>query len=71
MICSGYMIDISGYDSSLEVQTEQTILTMRLLYMIVPVVFIGIAIILVSFYPLTREKVEQIRLELDARKQNA
>jgi GPH family glycoside/pentoside/hexuronide:cation symporter len=70
LVGSGYMINISGYDSTLEMQTEQTILLMRLMYMIVPAVFIGISIVLVCFYPLTREKVEQIRLELDARKQN-
>jgi len=71
MIGSGYMIDISGYDSTLESQTEQTIFVMRLLYMLVPVTFIGISAVLVAFYPLTKEKVEQIRQELDARKQNA
>lgn len=68
LVGSGYMIDISGYNSGAEIQTEKTILTMRLLYMLVPVFFIGIAVILTAFYPLTRAKVEQIRLELDDRK---
>ncbi|AQQ72238.1 Glucuronide permease [Limihaloglobus sulfuriphilus] len=67
LVGAGYMIDFSGYDSSLAMQTEDTILKMRLLYMLVPVAFIGTSFILVCFYPLTREKVEQIRHEINAR----
>jgi glycoside/pentoside/hexuronide:cation symporter, GPH family len=67
MIMSGYMLQWSGFDAAIEVQPEAVITNMRLLYMIVPVLFVGTAALLVAFYPLTEEKVKEIQAELKAK----
>ena len=64
MIMSGYMLQWSGFDAAIEVQSEAVITNMRLLYMIVPVVFVGVAALLVSLYPLTEAKVKEIQAQL-------
>lgn len=68
MVLGGYMLNWSGFNAALEVQPENVITTMRLLYMFVPMGFVGVAGILVAFYPLSEERVHQIQAELKKRR---
>ena len=67
MIMSGYMLNWSGFDAELDAQPEKVVTTMRLLYMLVPMFFVGLAALLTSFYPLTEERVNELRAELDSK----
>ena len=51
----------SGFDAVVEVQPEAVITNMRLLYMFVPMGFVGLAALLLAFYPLTEERVLEIQ----------
>ena len=64
MILSGYMLTWSGFDAKLEVQSEAAITNMRLLYMLVPMGFVGLAAFLLAFYPLTEKRVLEIQEQL-------
>ena len=64
MILSGYMLSWSGFDAELEVQSEAAITNMRLLYMLVPMGFVGLAALLLAFYPLTEKRVLEIQEQL-------
>ena len=64
MVLSGYMLTWSGFDAELEVQSEAAITNMRLLYMLVPMGFVGLAALLLVFYPLTEKRVLEIQEQL-------
>jgi len=64
MILSGYMLNWSGFDAAVEVQPEQVLTNMRLLYMLVPMGFVGLAALLIAFYPLTEKRVHELQAEL-------
>lgn len=64
MVLSGYMLNWSGFNAEVDVQPESVITTMRLLYMLVPMGFVGLAALLVCFYPLTETRVLEIQAEL-------
>jgi Na+/melibiose symporter-like transporter len=64
MILSGYMLSWSGFDAAVEAQPEAVITNMRLLYMLVPMGFVGLGALLVAFYPLTEERVLEIQKQL-------
>ena len=64
MILSGYMLTWSGYDADVKVQPESVITNMRLLYMLVPMGFVGLAAVLVAFYPLSEKRILDVQAEL-------
>ncbi|MGE4489922.1 MAG: MFS transporter [Kiritimatiellales bacterium] len=64
MILSGYMLKWSGFDAAVNVQPERVVTAMRLLYMLVPMGFVGLAALLVAFYPLTEKRIEALQAEL-------
>lgn len=66
MILSGYMLQWSGFNAEVEVQPESVITNMRLLYMLVPMAFVGLAAVLVCFYPLTEKRIFELQTELRA-----
>lgn len=66
MILSGYMLQWSGFDATLGAQPESVITHMRLLYMLVPMGFVGLAALLIAFYPLSEARVHEIQAELEA-----
>lgn len=66
---SGIILVAVGFEQSLGGdQSEQTIFLMRFLYAFVPMVSIGIAIALLAAYPLTKERMHEIRIELEKRR---
>ncbi len=69
MILSGYMLQWSGFNAEVEVQPESVITNMRLLYMLVPMAFVGLAAVLLIFYPLTEKRVLELQAELAEQEQ--
>ncbi|MEN6386796.1 MAG: MFS transporter [Phycisphaerales bacterium] len=68
MILSGYMMNWSGFDQSVAVQSVSTIFSLRILYALVPAVGMIIAISTMAFYSITKARALEIRKELDIRK---
>lgn len=69
LVLSGYMLTWSGFDARAGgTQPPDVILNMRLLYALVPILFLGIAALLMWRYPITEAYVRGIRAEIDARK---
>jgi len=70
MFMVGPLLDeVSGFDVKLGgAQSPDTILAIRLLFTGIPVAALLIALLLVQFYPLTRERMHQIRAQLEARR---
>jgi len=69
MVLSGYMLKWSGFDAEVDVQPEGVITTMRLLYMFVPMGFVGLAALLLAFYPLSEKRIQEIQAALAERDQ--
>ena len=69
LFLSGYILDFANFDVILGGdQTDATFLTIRLLFTFVPVVGLGIGIILLYFYPLTDDRMYEIRDEMEGRR---
>jgi len=58
---SGLMVNLSGFVPELEIQSERTILVLRLTYAFVPAGFLVIVFVLMYSYPLTQKKVLEIQ----------
>ncbi len=72
LLLSGLMLDLSGFDPDLGGnQPEHTILVWRIAFAAVPAAGYLIALACLHFYPLTDEKMAEIRHALAARTQSA
>ncbi|MFA6174973.1 MAG: MFS transporter [Phycisphaerae bacterium] len=67
MVVSGYVISWTGYDSARPIQLASTIFKIRFMFAIVPLGVLAIALVCTFMYPLTKQKVLEIRSALDAR----
>jgi GPH family glycoside/pentoside/hexuronide:cation symporter len=65
---SGFLVAWSGVDPELKIQSVQTVTRMRVLFALTPPVFYLIALVCTWFYPLSEERMHEVRAELDARK---
>ena len=66
---SGLLINLTGFQQSIGgAQSEHTILTMRLMDIIVPSGAVAAAILLAWIYPISEKRAYQIREELDLRR---
>jgi GPH family glycoside/pentoside/hexuronide:cation symporter len=66
---SGFVLDATGFEASLEgAQTEHTLTMMRFYLAAIPVVGLLIALFALSRFGLTRERVQEIRVQLEARR---
>lgn len=61
---SGLLVNLSGFVPEATVQSEKTILALRLMYALVPVGFLVIVYILMRHYSLTENRVHEIQGEL-------
>jgi Na+/melibiose symporter-like transporter len=69
MLIGGPLLELTGFDASLGGnQTPDAILGIRGLFVIIPVVALLIALVLVRLYPLSTERMLDIRRELEARR---
>ena len=65
---SGFLVAWSGVDPELEMQSVQAITNMRLMFALTPPVFYLIALVCTWYYPLSEERMHEVRAELDVRK---
>lgn len=66
---SGPMIELTGFDANLDNnQAEGVYTTMRIGYIVIPVVALIIAMLLLRIFPITATKASEIRAQLEARR---
>ncbi|PTY06345.1 hypothetical protein DB347_13020 [Opitutaceae bacterium EW11] len=66
---SFFILDWVGYNPELGGnQSAHTLFMIRLLLAIIPIVGLGLALVALAKYPLTQEKMAEIRLQLEARR---
>jgi GPH family glycoside/pentoside/hexuronide:cation symporter len=69
---SGPLIELIGFDASMKTsQPEGVVTTLRILIVVIPTVFIGTAMLLLSRYSLTTERVEEVGLQLEKRRESS
>lgn len=66
---AGWLLTIANYDGDAPVQTEEAILTLRLLFSIVPGALYLVTAALLFWYKLSDKQLEDIKVELDARRE--
>lgn len=64
----GVILQISGFDVFLSRQPEEVLMRMKGLFILIPIVFWMISLLLILFYPLTRRRLKSIRAELEVRR---
>jgi len=64
---SGFLVTWAGYDASLKLQSEQCILGMRIMFAVVPALFAAFAMICTKAYPLSEQRMHEIREQLNSR----
>jgi GPH family glycoside/pentoside/hexuronide:cation symporter len=67
-LSSGFVLQFTGFESTLPAQSEATVFMIRVLLSGIPICGLLIALVVVSRYFLTEERVSQIRTELEARR---
>jgi glycoside/pentoside/hexuronide:cation symporter, GPH family len=67
-ILGGVVVEATGFDRCLEVQSQQTILALRVSCAAIPAVALLLALGLIFFFPLSRARMEQIQQQLEARR---
>ena len=65
---SGWILQFTGFDAKLPVQDEQAIFLIRVLLSGVPICGLVVALVVVSRYFLTEQRVHEIRTQLEARR---
>ena len=71
-IVAGYALVWAGYQTSTgTVQTPQTLLNMRILYLIITVACVGLTLLMTILFPITEKSAREVRAILDARKREA
>lgn len=67
---SGLLVTLSGFNPSLDIQSDRTIFMLRSMYAFLPASFLVIVFVLMYKYPLNKTKIVEIQCELAARKEN-
>jgi hypothetical protein len=65
---SFFILDWVGFDSNVALQTPHTIFMIRFLLAAIPIVGLVLAIVALMRFPLTQEKMAEIRGQLEARR---
>jgi GPH family glycoside/pentoside/hexuronide:cation symporter len=69
LLLSGFILTMAGIVPAEKMQSPEAIRNLRILFSTVPFIFTMGAVFLISHYPLTEQKVEQLKEELKHRKQ--
>jgi GPH family glycoside/pentoside/hexuronide:cation symporter len=67
LLMTGFTLSIALFDQTATQQTPDTIQTMRLWFTLTLVISIGIALLLVLLIPLNRNRMAEVRAELERR----
>ncbi|WP_374562260.1 MFS transporter [Ideonella sp.] len=65
---SGWILQFTGFDSKIPVQSEHAIFMIRILLSGLPVIGLVIALIAILRFPLTEQRMREIRTQLEARR---
>lgn len=65
---SFFILDWVGFDSNVATQTPHTIFMIRILFMLIPIVGLALSVVALTRFPLTQEKMAEIRQQLEARR---
>jgi glycoside/pentoside/hexuronide:cation symporter, GPH family len=65
---SGWILQLTGFDSKLDIQSPHSILMIRLLLSGIPVIGLVIALVAIWRFPLTERRMHEIRGQLEARR---
>jgi GPH family glycoside/pentoside/hexuronide:cation symporter len=65
---SFFLLGWIGLDSSVTVQPAHTIFMIRLLFALIPVIGLAFSMVALSYFPLSQEKMAEIRQQLEARR---
>jgi GPH family glycoside/pentoside/hexuronide:cation symporter len=65
---SFFILEWVGFDSNVAAQSAHTIFMIRMLFIAIPIVGLVLALIALMRFPLTQEKMAQIRQQLEARR---
>lgn len=65
---SFFILDWVGFDSNASQQTDHTIFMIRFLLAAIPIVGLSFSMVALTFFPLTQEKMAEIRAQLEARR---
>jgi len=68
MFLSGVVLNATGFDAQKAQQSVETVTKIRLNFALIPAVGLTIALLAVFLYPLTRERMAEIRQQLEARR---
>lgn len=68
MFLSGIVLNATGFDAQKAQQSAETVTNIRLSLAAIPSVGLAIALVMVLLYPLTRERMHEIRLQLETRR---
>ena len=67
-LIAGALLVATGFDAQAGSQTPETILNMRILFSFAPALVLLMAIFLLYRYPLTRQRMEEIKRQIEARR---
>jgi GPH family glycoside/pentoside/hexuronide:cation symporter len=65
---SFFILEWVGFDSNVAIQSENTIFTIRVLLAAIPIIGLVIAMIALARFPLSQERMAEIRTQLEARR---
>jgi GPH family glycoside/pentoside/hexuronide:cation symporter len=68
MLLSGVVLNATGFDANNVQQPVETITNIRLLLAGIPFFGTAVALLMVYLYPLTRERMAEVRVQLEARR---
>src|SRR6185436_5024414 len=69
MLIGGPLLEATGFDAKLGgAQSPETVLWIRILFAGIPVTALLIALFLIQFYPLSTERMRDIRTQLERRR---
>lgn len=67
-LIAGVLIEATGFDPKVDVQTDRTLLLLRLFEIGLPIGLCAASLIMVSLYPLTEARAYEIKSELETRR---
>ena len=67
-LISGPLLEITGFDAENATQSAEVYTNMRIGFLVIPVVALGIALYLLNKFPITAKKAAEIRVDLEARR---
>ena len=70
MALTGYIVAWTGFNEEVLIQSEATVLKLRLAFMLAPLIFLTLAFFVFMRYKLTREHLTEIQAQLAAKKAN-